>query len=78
MDLIQAEEEQDSTDEISVRKSVYRKLEAVRPSGAVNRFGDASVLWMTTMWNNKEAASWLHDHKRAYRQGALYGIVPEE
>lgn len=41
-------------------------------------FDYASVLRMTTMLNNKEAARWLQDHKREYLQGVLYGIVPEE
>lgn len=65
-------------DQIYVPKSVYQGLEAVRQSGAVNMFDYASVLRMTTMLNNKEAASWLQDHKREYLQGVLYGIVPEE
>lgn len=65
-------------DPISVPKSVYGGLEAVRQSGAVNMFDYGSVLRMTTMLNNKDAAIWLRDHKREYLQGVLYGIVPEE
>lgn len=39
-------------DQIYVPKSVYRGLEAVRQSGAVNMFDYASVLRIT-MLNNK-------------------------
>jgi len=65
-------------DKIYVPKHVYEGLEAVRQSGAINMFDYGSVLRMTSMLNNKDAARWLRDHKREYLEGVLYGIEPED
>lgn len=65
-------------DKIYVPKSVYEGLEAVRQSGAINMFDYRSVLRMTSMLNNKDAAYCLREHKREYLEGVLYGIEPED
>ena len=63
---------------IQVPRPVYEGLEAVRQSGAISMFDYGSVLQMTDLLNNKDAARWLRDHKREYLEGVIYGIEPED
>jgi hypothetical protein len=63
---------------VIVPKQVYEDLISLQESGLINADDYYAVKDMTNKLGYYTTEGWLHNNKKIFEQGILYGIEPEQ